>query len=174
MALSKTAVAALLLAVAVLAASPASAQSQSTKPNPSPTNCLKKVTVQNQCAHDLTLTQELLHNSPRLFEGHQHTVRGHGHAEFPVCWFNGQLLTDGAANLKFRLTDSGSCTYWLKTQQSSWRPVVPVLVTPNGHGDDCHAIECPRVGHRCSTYNVPTGMCSHVREISVIYCHNDV
>jgi len=83
---SSPAAAVLLLAVAVAAMLAAS--STPVLADLTHANCAKnkKVTVQNLCSHDVTLTLEPLANSPALFAG-AYTLHPHSHAEFPVCWW---------------------------------------------------------------------------------------
>ncbi|KAF8776646.1 hypothetical protein HU200_003370 [Digitaria exilis] len=158
----------LLMAVAVLAAavsSPATAQLTHD-------NCAKdkKVTVQNLCAHDVTLTLEPLANSPHLFNGAAYTLHPHSHAEFPVCWFTGRLHVAGAATAEFHVGVDGGCFYLTSNTRQPGQNV-PVIVSPHGAPllGECPAVGCPVEG-RCSVSQVPSGRCRNVQEIKVIYC----
>ncbi|TKW28641.1 hypothetical protein SEVIR_3G337900v4 [Setaria viridis] len=164
---SKLAVA-LLLAVAVLAAASPAATAQMNH-----NNCdkNKKITVQNLCARDVVLTLEPLANSPHLFNGApKYTLHPHSHAEFPVCWWTGRLHATGAPTAEFHVgVDGGS--FYLAANTRSPGQEFPVIVSPHGAPllGECPAVGCP-VSGRCSVSQVPSGRCSHVQEIKVIYC----
>ncbi|CAD6267403.1 unnamed protein product [Miscanthus lutarioriparius] len=169
MALSKptsSAAALLLLAVAVLAASSTPVLADLTH-----ANCAKnkKVTVQNLCTHDVTLTLEPLANSPPLFTG-AYTLRPHSHAEFPVCWWTGRLHAGAdAATVEFHVAVDGGSFYLAPNAQPGQR--VPVSVTPHGSPlqGRCPAVGCAIEG-RCSVHQVPSGDCRNVQEMKIIYC----
>lgn len=171
MAPSSSALLLLLAAVAaVLAASTSPAAADLTHDN-----CAKnkKVTVQNLCTHDVTLTLEPLANSPALFTG-AYTLHPHSHAEFPVCWWTGRLHAGAdAAAVEFHVGVDGGSFYLAPNAQPSQR--VPVSVTPHGSPLQGH---CPAVGcaiqGRCSVHQVPSGNCRNVQEIKIIYCNPHV
>jgi len=167
---SSSAAALLLLAVAVLAASSTPVLADLTH-----ANCAKnkKVTVQNLCTHDVTLTLEPLANSPPLFTG-AYTLRPHSHAEFPVCWWTGRLHAGGdAATVEFHVGVDGGSFYLAPNAQPGQR--VPVSVTPHGSPlqGRCPAVGCAIEG-RCSVHQVPSGDCRNVQEMKIIYCNPHV
>lgn len=169
MAFSSSAAALLLLAAAAAAAAvllPAALA------DVTQANCArnKKVTVQNLCTHDVTLTLEPLANSPALFTG-GYTLHPHSHAEFPVCWWTGRLHAPGtdAAVVEVHVAVDGGSYYEATNAQQGQR--VPVSVTPHGSPLQGH---CPAVGcaiqGRCSVHQVPSGNCRNVQEMKIIYC----
>ncbi|WVZ90859.1 hypothetical protein U9M48_037118 [Paspalum notatum var. saurae] len=155
------------MALLLLLAAPPPASAQATHDT-----CAKnkKVTVQNNCAHDVTLTLEPLANSPHLFEGRQYTLRPHSHAEFPVCWWTGRLHAPGAPTAEFHVGVDGGCFYMGSNVRQPGLDV-PVVVSPHGSPlqGECPAVGCPVQG-RCSVAQVPGGKCRNVQEIKVIYC----
>ncbi|NP_001144080.1 hypothetical protein Zm00014a_041938 [Zea mays] len=137
-------------------------------------NCVKnkKVTVQNLCSHDVTLTLEPLANSPPLFAG-TYTLHPRSHAEFPVCWWTGRLRAPDAAQVEFHVGVDGGSFYLAPNAQPGQR--VPVSVTPHGSPlqGRCPAVGCAIQG-RCSVHQVPSGDCRNVQEMKIIYCNPHV